>query len=140
MKSHPHDSASTLHVFEADYLPNFILYVIVNGQSAVVTKYFNLLHQGIVILRDTADAEFPWVKNLVVHLDGDDTNIAAPNKIVGGTTDPILVCLAIRYEEALREGTIKVGPIPLPSREEAEREIEAYDCGVIQEPDATFKR
>jgi len=106
----------------------------------VITPEFEHLHQGIAMLRDTADAEFPWVNNLVFHRDGDDTQVESPNKIVRGTGDPIIVCLAIRYEQALRNETVDVGPLALPSLQEAEREIEAYGCGVVIEREAMFRR
>jgi hypothetical protein len=129
-----------LYVFEAEYLPNQVLHIVVNGLPAVITPEFEHLHQGIAILRDTVDAEFPWVNNLVYHREGDDPRVQSKNKIVRGTGDPIIACLAIRYEQALRTGTVEAGPLPLPSFEEAEREIEAYDCGVVIEPEATFRR
>jgi hypothetical protein len=131
---------NSFQVFEAEYLPNRVLHIVVNGQPAVITPLFQHLHRGVAILRDAVEAEFPWVNNLVYHGDGDVTRVDAPHKIVGGTDDPIVVCLAIRYEEALQEGNLRVGPVALPSLEEAHREIEAYDCGVIQEPSASFRR
>ena len=134
----PNDGS--FQVFEAEYLPNHILHVVVNGRPAVITPLFQHLHRGVAILRDAIEAEFPWVNNLVYHRKGDVTHVNAPHKIVGGTDDPILVCLAIRYEEGLREGMIRVGPVALPSLEEAHREIEAYECGVIQDPSASFRR
>jgi len=83
----------------------------------------SLLDRGVAILADAEDAEFPWVNNLAYHLDGDETNLEAGNKIVGATVDPVIVCLARRYRRAMRNGGIRPGPVKIPTLEDALDEL-----------------
>ena len=99
--------------------------VIADSQPAIIRltpKYF--LDLGVAFLSDAKDAEFPWVNNLAYHLTGDDTNFEEPTKIVGGTNDPVAVCLARRYWLATKRGKLRHGPVAIPTSEEAQYELE----------------
>ena len=97
----------------------------VDGQSAIIKPIRkSLLDQGIAILADVEDAVFPWTTNIAVHLDGDETSLDPNNKIIGGTTDPVIVCLARRLWQAPHEGKRLYGRMTIPSPEEALDELE----------------
>ena len=113
------------------------VHIIADGRPAIIKrtqKY--LLDQGIATLVNADDAEFPWVYNLAYHLDGDETNIEPVSKIVGGTDDPVIVCLARRYWQARHDGNLKPGPVKIPTLEEAWSELE--DPSVWSKDDAPY--
>jgi hypothetical protein len=99
--------------------------IIADSRPAIIKltpKYF--LDLGVAVLSDAKDAEFPWVNNLAYHLTGDETNVKDTTKIVGGTNDPVAVCLARRYWQATKSGKLRHGPVEVPTSEEAQRELE----------------
>ncbi len=100
--------------------------IIADSQPAIIKltpKYF--LDLGVAVLSDAKDAEFPWVNNLAYHLTGDETDVEDTTKIVGGTNDPVAVCLARRYWRATKNGKLRTGPVKVPTSEEAQRELKA---------------
>jgi hypothetical protein len=99
--------------------------MIADGLPAIIKLTSkSLLDRGVAILADIKDAEFPWVNNLAYHLDGDETDLEPSTKIVGGTDDPVVVCLARRYWRAVHELRAKPGPVEIPTLEEAKEELE----------------
>ena len=84
----------------------------------------SLLDKGIAVLADAGDEIFPWTTNLAYHLDGDETNLNPDNQIVGGTTDPVIVCLARRYWQTLHVGGSLRRSLKIPPLEEAIHELE----------------
>jgi len=105
--------------------PGYGIHIIADGMPAIIKPTRkSLLDRGIAVLADAEEAVFPWVNNLAYHLDGDETNIEAGNKIVGGTDDPVVVCLARRYWRASHNGGIRPGPVKIPTVEEAWDELE----------------
>jgi len=127
MKPEEAKTRAEMDVTEAEFLPDQRLRVRVGGKSAFITSNFQFIKQGIAILEDDPKEEFPWIYNIAYHRDGDDTNVQNPKKIIGGTSDPVLVCLARRYQEALQHGTVVIGPVPLPSIEQARRETDGQN-------------
>jgi hypothetical protein len=98
--------------------------IVAGGQPAVIKLVRKgLLDLGIAVLADAKDAEFPWVNNLAYHWNGDQTNLETAGKIVGGTDDPVAVCLARRYWQATHSGKLVPGPVDIPAEEEAQEEL-----------------
>src|SRR5580658_6800233 len=98
-----------MKITNAFYLnpPQRGIHIMADGQPAIIklTKK-SLLDCGIAVLADIKNAEFPWVTNLSYHLNGDETDRDPGNKIIGGTDDPIIVCMARRYWEAVHDGQL----------------------------------
>ena len=97
----------------------------VEGRTAIIKAIRkSLLEKGIAVLTDTGDEIFPWTTNLAYHLDGDETNLDPHNQIVGGTTDPVIVCLARRYWQTLHAGGSLRRSLKIPPLEDAIHELE----------------
>jgi hypothetical protein len=115
-----------MNITRANYLkgPQRGVRIIADGQPAIIKPVKKtLLDRGIAVLADTEDAPFPWVNNLGYHLNGDVTDLRPETRIVGGTDDPVAVCLARRYWRASREGKAKPGRVGVPALEEAKCEL-----------------
>jgi hypothetical protein len=120
-----------MKITRADYLkgPQRGVRIIADGQPAIIKPVRRtLLDRGIAVLTDAKDAVFPWVNNLGYHLNGDETDLRPETMIIGGTDDPVAVCLARRYWRASKEGRVKPGRVDVPAPEEAKRELD--DPGV----------
>jgi hypothetical protein len=116
-----------MNITRAVYLPppRRGIRIEVASQPAIIKPIRkSLLERGIAVLTDARDAVFPWTINLAYHLDGDPTNLDPEHGIVGGTTDPVIVCLARRYWQAIHVGSHPHGWIRIPTREEALEELE----------------
>lgn len=120
-------NSGQMKISHAFYLasPRRGICIMADGQPAIIklTKK-SLLDRGIAALADIRDAEFPWVANLAYHLNGDETDLDPSNKIIGGTDDPVIVCMARRYWEAIHENKVPRGSAPIPTLEEASAESE----------------
>jgi len=126
-----------MNITQATYLrpPSKGLRIIADGLPAIIKPTRkSLLDRGVAVLADTRDAQFPWVNNLAYHLDGDETNVEASNKIVGGTDDPVIVCLARRYWHAVHDGTFRSGPVEIPTAQEARYELGNFAIWLKDDP------
>ena len=115
-----------MNITKATYLPppKRGIRLMIDSQPAILKPgRKSLLELGVAVLADAEDAIFPWVNNLAFHLDGDPTNMDPANEIIGGTTDPIIVCVARRYWQAIHKGGSPHGPIRIPTLEEALHEL-----------------